>query len=189
MLLILPAVLQVRRVVDGKLHEFPSAYLGAGAIAQLVKGQAAATAQGAAQGDDPTVSFEAYVVDDEVLLAAQAKPASRAEKKKKKKQVPAAPVVLLDVETTGFGNKAEIIQLAVKCKGTTFSVYIVPAGSIHPQASKVRCILIHSRRLLKTRFKILFLYFWPLFSDTNYFFPHFFYLFNALDYFIFIKKK
>ena len=135
-------VLQVRRVVDGQLNEFPPVYLGADAIAKIVKAQAAASAQGAAggqgEGDKLTVQIEAYTYED--VLAAKAHPASSAQQqeKKNKNQVPACPVVLMDVETTGFGNDSEIVQLAAKCKGITFSVYVLPTGGIQPQASKVR---------------------------------------------------
>lgn len=50
-------------------------------------------------------------------------------------------VVFFHIETTGFGNDAEIIQIAASCRGNTFNVYILPDGDIHP---KVRtAVLFH----------------------------------------------
>ncbi|XP_034246729.1 uncharacterized protein LOC117648344 [Thrips palmi] len=43
-------------------------------------------------------------------------------------------VVFFHFETTGFGEDAEIIQIAASCHNKTFNAYILPDGDIHPKA-------------------------------------------------------
>ncbi|XP_065198098.1 uncharacterized protein LOC135829628 [Sycon ciliatum] len=45
-------------------------------------------------------------------------------------------LVFFDLETTGFGNCAEIVQLAAQSGSNTFSQYVVPEKSIHPKATE-----------------------------------------------------
>lgn len=45
--------------------------------------------------------------------------------------------VFFDLETTGFGNSCEIIQVAAKYNDTEYNVYILPTREIPPSASAV----------------------------------------------------
>lgn len=49
---------------------------------------------------------------------------------------PDCKLILVDIETTGFGAAAEIIQLAAKCDEEEFSVYICPTKGIHKKATE-----------------------------------------------------
>ena len=46
-------------------------------------------------------------------------------------------IVFFDVETSGLGRKAEILQLPARTGETQFSCYITPTAPIHPKATKV----------------------------------------------------
>ncbi|XP_034952044.1 uncharacterized protein [Chelonus insularis] len=45
--------------------------------------------------------------------------------------------VIVDIETTGLGNRARIIQVAAKCGMKNFEVHILPKANITAQTSKV----------------------------------------------------
>lgn len=57
---------------------------------------------------------------------------------KQRTQVTAKNVVFFHLETTGFGNDAEIIQIAACCRRKTFSVLIIPNGDIHPKVRMMK---------------------------------------------------
>ncbi|XP_043485174.1 uncharacterized protein LOC122513013 [Leptopilina heterotoma] len=52
-------------------------------------------------------------------------------------QVSGIPIVLLDLETTGFSCEAEILQIAAKSGKELFNIYVNPVGSISVKTSEV----------------------------------------------------
>lgn len=52
-------------------------------------------------------------------------------------------VVFVDVETTGLGTEAEIIQLAAKCNDATFHANMLPIRKISEEAGRVTGLSVH----------------------------------------------
>ncbi|KAJ8249268.1 hypothetical protein GJAV_G00232980 [Gymnothorax javanicus] len=64
------------------------------------------------------------------------------------------PLVFFDLETTGFGQACDIIQLAAVCDGRSFNAYMVPCCSIESKAAAITgfsvvggCLYKHGRAL------------------------------------------
>lgn len=73
-----------------------------------------------------------------VLLLTSPTKNGRQRKPKQKAFVNDGNVVFFHFETTGFGSDAEIIQIAARCRGATFNVYILPDGDIDPRVRLTR---------------------------------------------------
>ena len=57
--------------------------------------------------------------------------------------------VYFDVETTGFGNFAQIVQIGADCDGRTFSKYVLPECAITADATNVHKIAKSGSNLIK----------------------------------------
>ncbi|XP_063992778.1 uncharacterized protein LOC135170675 [Diachasmimorpha longicaudata] len=56
-------------------------------------------------------------------------------------------VIYMDIETSGLGSRAEILQLGATCDGQIFSVYITPVGNIPGVVSRVNHLTKFGNRL------------------------------------------
>lgn len=68
-----------------------------------------------------------------------------------------SPIVYFDLETGGFGAKADILQIAARCNASNFDIYINPIEQISLRATKINGftnvhgeLYLHGRRLLNT---------------------------------------
>lgn len=57
-------------------------------------------------------------------------------------------IVIVDIETTGFGVNTDIVHLAAVCDSQHFEAYMMPKTKIHPKASEVTGFSVSNNCLL-----------------------------------------
>lgn len=63
-------------------------------------------------------------------------------------------IVIVDTETTGFGENADIVHIAAKCGAQSFEAYMIPQQPIHAKASEVNGFSVDDGYLLHLNHRV-----------------------------------